>query len=688
MARNPDGSVLAITHAVRSTDTHGDRRQRELTDQLIFPVLLQVHGRVVYANEAAHQLMGVTDLTELAERMERLDHVRPDDRPRLRQLLASLERGEASSGSQWWVVRPDGSERLVEWRSLHTHVRGVRCILLVANDLTEISASRDALAASEAHQRSIFEALAEGVIVVDALGRCTDANESAATILRLGSAEELLGAPAELLPLVARDASPIERAAHPLWRALDHGHFTECEIWGVRFDQRVRWMRVSVHPVFDVLQPAATGAVITFTDATDELDAYDQLAASEQRFHELSRLSPVGIFETDANGSCTWVNDTWPGFTGLDIEAAAGDGWLAGIHPDDRERVMRTWSAAADDVEPTFTSDMRYRHVTTGLVTSVHVTAAPMPTEDGHVRSWLGVAVDMNTEHALRDELRDSERRFRELAERSPDVVLRINLDPFRVDYASRSSATVLGRTPQELYEEPSLILSMVHPDDQAEVINRGPGSAPSNYRPIRIVHPDGTIRWVEARANVILDDTGRPYARETTMRDVTDTVTAAELLEHAANTDTLTGLLSRRAITAAIESRIAAGDATSVLFLDLDGFKSVNDTHGHDAGDTVLIAIARRLRRAVRRDDLVGRFAGDEFIVIADPPHAASIAERILAGVTDPITLDDGHQAHVGVSIGMTTIADGDDLAQVLRRADAAMYDVKRNGKGHLAQR
>ena len=121
-------------------------------------------------------------------------------------------------------------------------------------------------------------------------------------------------------------------------------------------------------------------------------------------------------------------------------------------------------------------------------------------------------------------------------------------------------------------------------------------------------------------------------------------------------------------------------------LFCDLDGFKKVNDTHGHDAGDDVLTAVASRLDAAVRDDEVVARIAGDEFVV-ADASVAASIATRLLAVVAQPIRVGDGTLVRVGASIGIAELHSADDAARLLGRADAAMYAAKRAGKGRASR-
>ncbi|MBG0818550.1 GGDEF domain-containing protein [Planomonospora sp. ID82291] len=157
----------------------------------------------------------------------------------------------------------------------------------------------------------------------------------------------------------------------------------------------------------------------------------------------------------------------------------------------------------------------------------------------------------------------------------------------------------------------------------------------------------------------------------------------AERLLAYQASYDPLTGLANRRTITARLDA-CSAGDV--LLYLDLDGFKAVNDTYGHDAGDALLVEVARRLRAAVREDDLVVRLGGDEFALLCPQAsvHADVIplAERVLEAIAAPIGYD-GHELRVGTSIGIAVVDATTTPGDLVRKADAAMYEAKRAGRG-----
>ncbi|GIH81013.1 hypothetical protein Plo01_74420 [Planobispora longispora] len=158
----------------------------------------------------------------------------------------------------------------------------------------------------------------------------------------------------------------------------------------------------------------------------------------------------------------------------------------------------------------------------------------------------------------------------------------------------------------------------------------------------------------------------------------------AEQLLTYQASYDPLTGLANRRTILSRLEESVA-GDV--LLYLDLDGFKAVNDTHGHEAGDALLVEIGNRLSGAVRDGDLVARLGGDEFALLcpgpADVSEITALAERLLAVVTEPVGYH-GHELRVGTSIGIAVHAGGvTSPGDLIRAADVAMYQAKRGGRG-----
>jgi diguanylate cyclase (GGDEF)-like protein/PAS domain S-box-containing protein len=281
-------------------------------------------------------------------------------------------------------------------------------------------------------------------------------------------------------------------------------------------------------------------------------------------------------------------------------------------------------------------------------------------------------------------ELVTREQWFRSLVQHSSDVVT--VLDPSGiVRYQSPALERLFGHDPAATVGH-SLSSLLQHADAarlQAAMARAADMPGASFVLEFPMAHRDGSWRDTETVITSLIDV---PDVRGLVLntRDVTDRKQLAERLAHQAYHDELTGLANRTLFQERLASVLAnpAAGQVAVLFCDLDGFKAVNDSQGHDVGDALLGLVAQRLCHCVRTDDLVARFGGDEFAVLvtdADGLRAArDVAERIAESLRRPFTLDD-REARVGVSIGIALAeGDADSVDVLLRNADLAMYRAK----------
>lgn len=170
--------------------------------------------------------------------------------------------------------------------------------------------------------------------------------------------------------------------------------------------------------------------------------------------------------------------------------------------------------------------------------------------------------------------------------------------------------------------------------------------------------------------------------------REIAERVKAQEALAHLAEHDALTGLPNRRLFEHRLATAVAEANGFALLYLDLDGFKAVNDTHGHDMGDWLLQNVAKRLDTCVRENDTLARLGGDEFAVILESARTADdalkVVGRILEHIAEPYRVSDAIHLKIGVSVGVACHPDaGMALRDLIQAADAAMYEAKRGGRG-----
>jgi diguanylate cyclase (GGDEF)-like protein/PAS domain S-box-containing protein len=252
--------------------------------------------------------------------------------------------------------------------------------------------------------------------------------------------------------------------------------------------------------------------------------------------------------------------------------------------------------------------------------------------------------------------------------------------------------AALVGHAPEDLIGVPiGDVLGGGEPDTLHALL-AGDTSSVSAER--QYVHEDGRATWLLHGVATVLTSDRRPAWLAVSAQDITERRRAEQdlreltaVLTERAVRDPLTGLANRalleERLRAALSRDARSGESSAVLFLDLDGFKQVNDTHGHAVGDAVLTAVAERVRGVVRPSDTVARFGGDEFVVLVERASDAAVSAlvpRVRRAVLTPIEAH-GRRLEVGVSIGVAVSQAGAlDPQRLLSQADASMYDVKRS--------
>ncbi|MBS1158558.1 MAG: hypothetical protein H6R15_977 [Proteobacteria bacterium] len=235
-----------------------------------------------------------------------------------------------------------------------------------------------------------------------------------------------------------------------------------------------------------------------------------------------------------------------------------------------------------------------------------------------------------------------------------------------------------------------------IHPADRPNVTQRlqkALASGQSFEAEWRVIWPDGSIHWLAGRAEIYRDEAGQPQRLLGVNIDIGDRKEAEEVIRRVAQHDPLTGLPNRALLYEFAEHLLPATRRSitqaAFLFVDLDRFKPINDTYGHDVGDNVLKEVAKRLSDCLRGEDLVGRLGGDEFVAvlahIRGEEDAAKIAFHVLDRLGQPYLVD-GLELHVSPSIGISLFPqDGSGVEELIRCADAAMYTAKQNGRNNV---
>jgi len=303
------------------------------------------------------------------------------------------------------------------------------------------------------------------------------------------------------------------------------------------------------------------------------------------------------------------------------------------------------------------------------------------------------LAVRQNVRLLAETAARQNEARFRSLVQHSSDVILVVEADG-RIQFVSPSAARVLRHDPERLLGAALPSLLVAGDRDRADEFLREAGRTTDLSAPIELGfrQPDGSALQTETIAtNLVHDPTVRGIVLN--IRDVSERKRLEQELVHQAFHDSLTGLANRALFRDRVSHALAIarrqGRDITVLFLDLDDFKTVNDSFGHAEGDRLLMAVAERFLACGRSTDTVARLGGDEFAILIEDVHgsdgAALLVDRLTGAMQAPFRL--GHnEVHVTASFGVATAAGDETADDLLRNADLAMYSAKRQGKGRSA--
>jgi diguanylate cyclase (GGDEF)-like protein/PAS domain S-box-containing protein len=289
-------------------------------------------------------------------------------------------------------------------------------------------------------------------------------------------------------------------------------------------------------------------------------------------------------------------------------------------------------------------------------------------------------------------DLQVREQRFRALVNQSTDSMAILEADS-TVRYQSESVERIFGYPASALIGRRFCEVSGRKVGNRVaaaiDEVKNVPGA--TTVFEIMLHHADGRTRLAEMTIRNLLDD---PYVRGLVFntRDIGDAEELQESLRHGAYHDALTGLASRAGFQESLAEAVDRGapERVAILFLDLDGFKEINDSLGHDAGDHLLLRVAERLRRLLPVPQVVARLGGDEFAVIIEAAkardHAELTAIQIIAALAEPIDVDD-RELHVSASVGVASAVDAGNIEQLMRDADLAMYRAKdAGGNGYAA--
>ena len=363
------------------------------------------------------------------------------------------------------------------------------------------------------------------------------------------------------------------------------------------------------------------------------------------------------------------------------------------VHPEDHDRAIAGWMELLN-TPPGSARRVRLRHLhRDGHPVWFEITNHNHLTDPDHP-GVLAEMLDISDEMAAQEAVRAAEQLMRRLTETLPLAILQIDAGR-RIVYLNDRAARRMGARAGEVLG--GAMFATIVPADRAAVedaVDGVLGAGGDTDFEYGHHEPGWGVRRIRANLRALTDDAGTVTGAIVCLADVTEDVRLREELRHRATFDALTGCLNRGATLAALRDAVTGADrhaGTAVIFLDLDGFKQVNDRYGHAVGDRLLTDVAARLRLATPAAGVVGRLGGDEFVVICrdvpDAGRAGRIGTDLLAALRGGGIDVDGVLLRPEASVGVAwSPGDGTGAEDLIARADAAMYSAKRARKGPYA--
>ena len=661
------------------------RLQARLLDAVGEAVIaLDMDQKVVYWNRAAEGMYGWSSEEAMGRNLREM--VVPENCRGWAEEITRQVRETGRWSGEFVVRRKDGTSLPVVANNtaVHDEAGNLAGVIGVLRDVTKRKQAEKALEESEQRFRRSFRDAAIGMALVGTDGRWLQVNRSLCQTVGY-SEEELL-------------EKTFQELTHPEDLDADVGQMRrmlagEIETYQMekrylRKDGHVVWILLSVSLVRDE-EGEPLYFISQIQDITERKRAEERLRQAETRYRALVERMPAVVYvqEIGSPDSAMYMSPQIETLTGYSPEECKDpDLRWSMVHPDDRERMQSEdeWTGEPGEI---FTTEYRVVRRDGGIVW-VRNESVMFEEEAGGSRYWQGFMVDI-TERKRSEGL---VRQQAALLEQTHDAVFMWKLGG-EITYWNQGAERLYGWSKEEALGHISHeLLKTIHPFAPEELFHR---LRRDGYWEGELVHHarDGRRVVVESRHVLTHNDSEPGFVIETN-RDITERKALGERLQYQANHDHLTHLPNRQLFLDRLEQALRRtkrrpGREAAVLFVDLDDFKVVNDSLGHEVGDSLLVKLGERLSRCLRPEDTLARFGGDEFAMVLEnvgsTKDAVRVAERIIEELRTPFVFE-GRELVLRASIGIVL---GDDRTkgpgELLKDADTAMYRAKGEGLGYM---
>ncbi|MBS3909784.1 MAG: PAS domain S-box protein [Actinobacteria bacterium] len=432
---------------------------------------------------------------------------------------------------------------------------------------------------------------------------------------------------------------------------------------------------------------AKEACLLIVTDITERRKTEQAFRASRDWAEHIFRLVPSAIFTVDTNGNITSFNKQAEEITGYRAEEVMGKNCTVfAMSPCSTKCGL----FQCELVEPIIGKICTIRRKDGALLTAAK-NLDLLRDEKGNIVGGVESFEDITRRKRAEEALKASEERYRTLAEAAHDMIFIINRDGY-IEYVNYFVSEHIGLNQDEAV---GLSVEDFFPPETARQLGESLGDVMKHGKPFygesALPLARGEL-WIGTRLTPIRNEAGEISAVLGISRDITERKRSEKIIEHMAYYDSLTDLPNRMFFTEQLNSAIMLAqrnqEMMAVIFLDLDNFKTVNDTLGHCVGDQLLQDVSGRLKECLRESDFIARFGGDEFVLLLTQidcaKDASQVAQKIFEAMRPPFDLD-GHEFHITTSIGISLYPNhGQDARFLLKNADAALYYAKEQGRNN----
>ncbi|MDX2219427.1 MAG: PAS domain S-box protein [Burkholderiales bacterium] len=646
-------------------------------------LIVDSHSIIRFANPAISELTGYRTDEVVGQPLTLLqpDRMKGRHEHGMQRYLDSGERRLDWRGAEIIVRHRDGRDIPVEIVFSEMQLEGERCFVGFLRNIEKRKAAERALRKSEERFARVFNSSPGPINVAN---------------LKTGIYREVNPAWSDVYGWARDEAVGKSSVDLGIWlRAEDRADMRGELFAGRKVRGREYRVRRKDGRAIDILLDAeridweGEEAILVQTTDISALKAAEQAARrSDERFAKVFHSSPDAIVISRLqDGTYIDVNEAWQklcGYSRADVLGRTALDLGIWVDPADRLKLLERLQQGATVRDFEFKLRRRDGSVALALLSGEII-------EEGDDRLLLALLMDITEKKRAEVQLRESERRFADVLEAAGEYVWETDHES-RFTFVSARVEKVLGYKPEEIIGKKSTDFM---PPDEVDRVREWFRHNHVQGQPLRgFEHmsrtKDGRIIWQLVSAVPVFDAGGKRLGNRGTGLDITERKLAEQRIEELATRDSLTLLPNRRLLTDRLSQGILSAQRNetllAVLFIDLDRFKTINDSLGHAAGDDLLKGVAQRLSELMRRGDTLARLGGDEFVVLLEqmkePEDAGLVSQKIINALSEPFVVG-GHVLNTSASIGVSVFpGDAVDADTLMRNADMAMYFAKERGR------